>query len=60
MRVDREKAKKEAYDNKLMEDFERDKQRRQLVAAKGDEAANLEQAQERIIVEKIIYTEGNF
>lgn len=25
MRVDREKAKKEAYDNKLMEDFERDK-----------------------------------
>ena len=34
-----EREKKEAYDQKLEADFNRDKERRMLVAQKGDEAA---------------------
>ena len=34
-----EREKKEEYDRKLEEDFKRDKDRRQLIAQKGDEAA---------------------
>ena len=39
LRVEREQMKKAEYDRKLEENFMRDKERRQLIAMKGDEAA---------------------
>ena len=59
-REELEREKKEEYDRKLEEDFKRDKERRQLVAQKGDEAAMLEREQEKKIVERIVVTEQTF
>lgn len=59
-RVERERVRKETYDQKLMDEFNRDKNNRELVAAKGDEAAQVERARERDIVEKIITSEKCF
>ena len=55
-----EREKKEEYDRKLEEDFKRDKDRRQLIQNKGDEAAMQQREQEKKIVEKIIVTEQTF
>ena len=56
-RQEREQKKKEDYDRKLEEEFKRDKERRLLIAQKGDEAAEIEREQERNIVEKILQNE---
>ena len=58
LRVEREQMKKAEYDRKLEENFMRDKERRQLIAQKGDEAAQIQKQMEREIVDKIITTES--
>ena len=60
LREELERAKKEEYDRKLEEDFKRDKERRQLIAQKGDEAAMQKREEEKHIVEKITKAEANY
>jgi len=56
-RVERENKKREAYNSKLEEAFERDKKNRDLAAAKGDDAAAKERENEKFITQAIYEAE---
>ena len=59
-RKEREAKKQAEYNAKLEEQFERDKKNRELIAARGDEAAQKERQFEKEIVSRLVKTEHTF
>ena len=59
-REENNRLKKQAYDQKLLAQFERDKQNRTLIEKSMDAAAERERENERIIVSKLINSEATY
>ncbi len=58
--MEREAKKQAEYNAKLEEQFERDKKNREIVAMRGDEAAQKERQFEKEIVSRLVKTEHSF